>query len=420
MEKMIIDAFENAKKQIRGACDLYEWCKDDNNKYELISHPKRIVEISIPVRMDNWDIKIFQGFRSQHNDARGPFKGWIRFHQDVSRSEVKALSIWMTFKCAVIDIPLWGWKGWIIVNPKELSEGELERLSRGYVRGLYKYIGPWQDVPAPDVNTNPKIMAWMMDEYSSLVWKYSPWSFTGKPLSSGGSAGRWEATAQWGVYVLEEIMRLEKDTISWKTIAIQWAWNAGLTMAKLLIKKWAVIVWISDSKWWIYNKSWLDIDNISELKASRKSVVDYTQEHDKLDPKELLELDVDLLIPAALENQITIENASNIKAPYILELANGPITPEWDAILKKAEIKVIPDILANAWWVMVSYFEQVQNDQNYYWTAEYVDSELNKKITYAATSVHETQKKYGSTLREAAYIIAMKRVFDAMKDRSEV
>ena len=420
MEKMVIDAFENAKKQIRGACDLYEWCSDDNNKYELISHPKRIVEISIPVRMDNGDIKIFQGFRSQHNDARGPFKGWIRFHQDVSRSEVKALSIWMTFKCAVIDIPLWGWKGWIIVNPKELSEGELERLSRWYVRGLYKYIGPGQDVPAPDVNTNPKIMAWMMDEYSKLVWKYSPGSFTGKPLSSGGSAWRWEATAQGGVYVLEEIMRLEEDTISWKTIAIQWAWNAGLTMAKLLIKKWATIVWISDSKWWIYNKSWLDIENISELKTSRKSVVDYEKDHEKLDPKELLELNVDLLIPAALENQITKENAWNVKAPYILELANGPITPEWDAILKKADIKVIPDILANAGWVMVSYFEQVQNDQNYYWTAEYVDSELNKKITYAATSVHETQKKYGSTLREAAYIIAMKRVFDAMKDRSEV
>jgi len=243
MEKMPIDAFENAKKQIRGACDLYEWCRDDNNKYELISHPKRIVEISIPVRMDNGEVKIFQWFRSQHNDARGPFKWWIRFHEDVSRSEVKALSIWMTFKCAVIDIPLWGWKGGVIVNPKELSEGELERLSRWYVRSLYKYIGPGQDVPAPDVNTNPKIMAWMMDEYSKLVWKYSPGSFTGKPLSSWGSAGRWEATAQWGVYVLEEILRLEENSISWKTIAIQWAWNAWLTMAKLLIEKWASIVW---------------------------------------------------------------------------------------------------------------------------------------------------------------------------------
>lgn len=420
MEKMVIDAFENAKKQIRGACDLYEWCKDDNNKYELITHPKRIIEISIPVRMDNWEIKIFQWFRSQHNDARWPFKGWIRFHEDVSRSEVKALSIWMTFKCAVIDIPLWGWKGWIIVNPKELSEWELERLSRGYVRTLYKYIGPGQDVPAPDVNTNPKIMAWMMDEYSSLVWKYSPGSFTGKPMSSGGSAGRGEATAQWGVYVLEEILRLEKDQISGKTIAIQWAGNAWLTMAKLLEKKGATIVWVSDSKGGIYNKDWLDIENISKLKADRKSVVDYADTHTDLDPKALLELDVDILIPAALENQITEENAWNIKSSYILELANGPITPEWDEILKKADVKIIPDILANAWWVMVSYFEQVQNDQNYYWTAEYVDSELKKKITQAASAVHETQKKYGSTLREAAYIIAMKRVFDAMKDRSEV
>lgn len=190
MQNNVYDAFEHAQKQIRTACDLYGECRLDQNKYEVISHPRRIIEVNIPVKMDNGNIRMFTAYRSQHNDARGPFKGGIRFHQDVSRSEVKALSMWMTFKCAVIDIPLGGGKGGIIVNPKELSEGELERLSRGYVREIFRYIGPERDIPAPDVNTNPKIMAWMMDEYSKLAGQYSPGSFTGKPLTSGGSRGR--------------------------------------------------------------------------------------------------------------------------------------------------------------------------------------------------------------------------------------
>ncbi len=420
MQKISNDAFENAKLQMRSACDLYEWCRDDENKYELISHPKRIIEISIPVRMDSGKIKIFQWFRSQHNDSRWPFKWGIRFHEDVTRSEVQALSLWMTFKCAVIDIPLGGGKWGVIVNPKELSEWELERLSRGYVRSLYKYIWPWQDVPAPDVNTNPKIMAWMMDEYSKLIGSYTPGAFTGKPLSSGGSQWRGEATAQGGVYVLEEILRLRGDELKGKTISIQWAWNAGLTVAKLLEKKWAKIVWISDSWGWVYSESWLNIDTLSSIKNSKKSVIEYDTNAKKLAAKEIFTLDVDILIPAALENQITEENADTIWASIILELANGPITPKWDAILKKSDILVIPDILANAGWVMVSYFEQVQNDQNYYWSADYVNTELHKKITHAAKSVYETQQKYNSTLREAAYIVAMKRVFDAMQDRWEI
>ncbi len=415
----IQDAFENARKQIRQACDLYDECRLDENKYELISHPRRILEVNIPVMMDNGKIKTFTWFRSQHNDARWPFKWGIRFHQDVNREEVKALSMWMSFKCAVIDIPLgWG-KGGIIVNPKELSENELEKLSRGYVRELYKYIGPEQDVPAPDVNTNPKIMSWMMDEYSLLVWKYSPGSFTGKPLSSGWSAWRAAATAQGGIYVLEEILKLNNDEIKGKTIAIQWAGNAGLTAARILSNLWAIIVWISDSKWGIYNKSWLKIDEIENLKSQRKSVIEYSGA-EILGEKEVLEKECDILIPAALENQITEENAGKINTKIILELANGPITPEADEILNNKDIMVIPDILANSWGVMVSYFEQVQNNMNFYWSAEEIDQRLKDKITTAANAVYSTSKEYKSHLRSAAYIVSMKRIFSAMKDRGEV
>jgi len=419
MENQILDAFKNAQTQIRKACDLYGECRLDQNKYEVISHPKRILEVNIPVRMDNGNIKMFQGFRSQHNDARGPFKGGIRFHQDVNRNEVKALSMWMSFKCAVIDIPLGGGKWGIVVNPKELSEGELERLSRGYVREIYKYIGPETDVPAPDVNTNPKIMAWMMDEYSKLVGQYSPGSFTGKPLSSWGSKWRNAATAQGGVYVLEKILELKWDKIKWKTIAIQWAGNAWLTAAKILVTHGAKIVGISDSKGGIYNEKWLDIEKISKLKRDRCSVVEYS-DGEKLWEKEILEISCDILIPAALENQITSDNAKNIKAGYILELANGPITPEADTILEEMKIDIIPDILANAGGVMVSYFEQVQNNMNFYWEEDEIDQKLHKKITHAACDVYDTASEYKTSYRAAAYIVAMKRIFDAMKDRGEV
>lgn len=413
-----LNPFLNARKQLRQACDLYWNCRDDINQYELLSHPKRILEVNIPVRMDNWMVKTFTWFRSQHNDARWPFKGWIRFHQDVNREEVKALSMWMTFKCAVVDIPLWGWKWWIIVNPKELSIWELERLSRWYVRALYKYLGPDQDVPAPDVNTTPQIMSWMMDEYSELAWKYSPGSFTGKPLTSGWSKGRWASTAQWWVYVLEEILKQKNDTIKWKKIVIQWAWNAWLTMARLLSDKWWIIIWISDSKWWIYNNKWLFIDKIQELKSCRKSVTEYI-DAEQLGNWDILEKDCDILVPAALENQIIRENASNIKAKIIVELANGPITPIADEILFKDWITVIPDILANAGWVMVSYFEQVQNNTNFYWEEEEIDSKLHDKITLAANKVYNEANESKTHLRNAAYIVAMERVLDAMKDRWE-
>ncbi len=419
MEQNVNQAFANARKQIKHACDLYEECRIDMNKYELISHPNRIIEINIPVRMDNWNIQTFVWFRSQHNNSRWPYKWWIRFHEDVTRDEVKALSMWMTFKCAVVDIPLWGWKWWVVVNPKKLSKWELERLSRGYVRELYKYLGPEQDVPAPDVNTNPEIMGWMMDEYSKLVWKYSPGSFTGKPLSIWWSHWRSSATAQGWVYVLESILKEEKDTIKWKRVIIQWAWNAGLTMALLLLSEWAIVVWISDSAWAIYNDKWIDIWEIVKIKKNRESVVNYKKATLVWD-KEILEKDCDILIPAALENQITKTNAKDIKAKYVLELANGPVTAEADKILFETWTIVIPDILANAGWVMVSYFEQVQNNTNFYWEEKEVDEKLHKKITLAACDVYNTAREYNTYLRSAAYIVSMRRVFNAMKDRGEV
>ncbi len=413
-----LNPFLNARKQLRLACDLYWNCRDDINKYELISHPKRIIEVNIPVRMDDWNVKTFTWFRSQHNDARWPFKWGIRFHPDVDKEEVKALSMWMTFKCAVVDLPLgWG-KWWIIVNPKELSEGELERLSRWYVRKLYKYLGPEKDVPAPDVNTTPQIMAWMMDEYSELTWSYSPGSFTGKPLTSGGSKWRNTSTARWWVYVLEEILSLLNQEIKGKTIVVQWAWNAWLTAAHLLCEAWAKLVWISDSKWWIYNKDGIFADKISKLKKARKSVTEY-MDAKKVTNAKLLEQECDILIPAALENQITKDNADNIKAGIILELANGPVTPNADDILFKKDIRVIPDILANAWWVIVSYFEQVQNNMNYYWDEEKVNNELHEKITKATRKVYEVANETNTFLRNAAYIVALERVLDAMKDRWE-
>lgn len=419
IETNINDAFLNAQKQMRQACDLYDGCRLDTNKYELISQPKRILEVNIPVKMDNGSIKVFTGFRSQHNDARGPFKGGIRFHEDVNRSEVKALSMWMSIKCAVVDIPL-GWGKWgIIVNPKELSDGELERLSRGYVRELYKYLGPQTDVPAPDVNTNPQIMSWMMDEYSLLAGKYSPGSFTGKPLSNGGSLGRSKATAQGWVYVLKEILRLNNDEISGKSIVIQGAGNAGLTAAKLLLPLGAKIIGISDSKGWIYNENGLDIKKIEELKANRKSVTQYSDAK-ILWAKEILEQKCDILIPAALENQITSDNADKIQAQIILELANGPLTPQADKILEDKNIMIIPDILANAGGVMVSYFEQVQNNMNFYWEENEIEDKLNKKITQSASDVYTKADEYKTSLRSGAYIIAMQRIFDAMHDRGEL
>jgi glutamate dehydrogenase len=413
-----VNAYESVKKQMQDACSLSWNCLEVGSQIEVMSNPKRVIEVSIPVRMDDWSVKTFIGFRSQHNDSRWPFKWWIRFHPDVSRDEVKALSMWMTFKCAVVDIPLGWWKWGIIVNPRDLSVTELERLSRWYVRELYKYLWPDQDVPAPDVNTNPQIMAWMMDEYSNLVWKYSPGSFTWKPLCVWGSKWRWTATAQWWVYTLLEILELENKKVNDMSFIVQWAWNAWLTFASILTWLWAKLVWISDSKAWVYDSNWLDLQQIIKIKAERKSIADYIW-WEQTSSDGILEKDCDILVPAALENQITKTNAQKVKSSIVLELANWPTTPEADEILFKNWIMVIPDILANAGWVMVSYFEQVQNNTNFYWEEDEIDDKLKTKMKKATLAVYEKTKELNTSMRNWAYVISMKRVIDAMDNRWE-
>jgi len=399
-----VNPHESSLKQIKKSLDILKeiWGHEEkkiNNFFNLMKEPKRILEINIPVKMDNWDLKFFKWYRSQHNDLRWPFKWGIRFHQDVNIDEVKALSTWMTIKTSVIWLPIWWGKWWIIVNPKELSEKELEQLSRWYVREIYKYIGPWQDVPAPDVNTTPQIMTWMMNEYSNLTWKYTPSSFTGKPILNGGSLWRWTATATGWIIVLKEFLDYTWDKIEWKTVSIQWAWNAWLIAASILKEKWALITCISDSSWTIFMKdwSWLNIWEIERIKIEKKSLKDLSETSSKFnfsnwtkDPlNSELNWESDIIIAAALENQITKENAETIKkGTVILELANWPVTPEADEILFNNWVTVIPDVLANAGGVAVSYLEQVQWDSNYYYSEKEVEAKLNDYMTKAFVDIN--------------------------------
>lgn len=412
--------FLNAQTQLREAFDLIRKdCDDlvcDINSLEYILYPTRVSIVHIPVKMDNGSVRVFKWFRSQHNNARWPFKWWIRFHQNVSLEEVQALSIWMTFKCSLMNIPLWGAKWWIIVNPKELSERELERLSRWYVNSIHCQIWPDMDIPAPDVNTNSKIMWWMVDEYNNIAGKNEFGTFTGKPLTIGGSLWRDVSTSLWAVLVLEKYLEGIGSSLDNKKIIIQWAGNAWLNAAKILVSKGSKIVAISDSKWAIYNSNWLDISKIEKLKKNWKSVISYS-DATIISNEQLLVSWCDILIPAAMESQITKDNANNIQASIILELANGPTLLDADKILFKKGINVIPDILANAWGVVVSYFEQVQNASNYYWDKEKVNRRLEKIIKKAAQDVFDTAKKYNTDFRNGAYIISINRVLKAMKDR---
>ncbi len=387
-------------------------------QFPKMMNPERVIEVNIPVKMDSWEIKNFVWYRSQHNGARGPYKGGIRYHQDVTIDEVKALSTWMSIKCATLDLPLGGGKGGIIVDPKTLSENELEQLSRGWVQKLYKYIGPLDDVPAPDVNTNGQIMSWMVDEYSRLVGHWTPGTFTGKPVSIGGSLGRDTATAQGGLYVLEAYLTSKSETLKGKKIVIQGAGNAGLNMIELIAKTGAILIGTSDSHGGIYDESGLDIAQIVELKTHKKSLSEY-KGGSQITNSGLLELECDILIPAALENQITSDNVARVQAKLILELANGPITPDADTALFARGIAVIPDILANAGGVTVSYFEQVQNNANYYWSRAEVQDKLKLKMETALAGVLKSATEHNVMLRTGAYVVAMERILEAMKMKWE-
>ena len=410
-------AFHNALVQLHKAAKVFNL---DHGILAILETPQRVLTVTVPVRMDNGVIRTFTGYRSQYNNARGPYKGGIRYHWNVTEDEVKALSFWMTMKCATVGIPLGGGKGGIIVNPKDLSKAELERLSRGYIQKIYKYIGPDQDIPAPDVYTTPEIMGWMMDEYEKMTGHHAPGVITGKPLALGGSAGRGFSTAQGGVYCLEQALKKLGRQPSDTRVAIQGFGNAGAHMARILSELGYKIVATSDSKGGVMTKGEkLDVAALEEHKEKTGSVVGFNNA-ENITNEQLLELDVEVLIPAALENQITADNAPRVKARIIGELANGPTTPEADEILFKNNILVIPDILMNAGGVTVSYFEQVQNAANYYWTEEEVLEKLKRLMVSAFEATWQAKEKHHLDMRTAAFVLSVERVATAMKDRGIV
>ncbi|MDI6796620.1 MAG: Glu/Leu/Phe/Val dehydrogenase [Desulfatibacillaceae bacterium] len=409
--------FEIARQQIDACAQIL---KLESHVHEFLRNPMFEVHVSFPVRMDDGSTKIFQGFRVQYNDAKGPTKGGIRFHPEETIDTVRALAAWMTWKCALVDLPLGGGKGGVICNAKEMSKAELERLSRGYIRSVYQFIGPDKDVPAPDVYTNPAIMAWMMDEYSKIAGKNKFGVITGKPICLGGSLGRGDATARGGMYTIREAAKVLGLELKGATIAIQGFGNAGNYAASLARDLFGCkIVAVCDSKGGAYCQQGIDHDGVCQFKAETSSVVDCPKT-ERISNEDLLEMDVDILIPAALENVITEKNAPNIKAKIVAELSNGPTTPEADEILHEKGIHVIPDFLCNAGGVTVSYFEMVQNLYMYAWDEATVHERLDKKMTLAYHSVLKTSKSLGINMRKAAYVVAVQRVVEAMKLRGWV
>jgi len=388
----------------------------DPDVLEMLREPMRTLEVRIPVRMDDGSTKTFTGFRVQYNDARGPTKGGIRFHPDETIDTVKALASWMTWKCAVVGIPYGGGKGGVICNPKELSESELERLSRGYIRAIAQFVSPLKDVPAPDVYTTPQVMAWMMDEYSKIVQYNAPGIITGKPIPVGGSVGRGAATAQGAVYCIREAAGVLDMDLSKCTAVIQGYGNAGHHAARLLNEMGVTIIAVSDSKGGVYKKDGIDPDAMFEFKQKTRSVRDF-EGAKNITNDELLELECDFLLPAALENQITGANADKIKAKVVAEVANGPVTPDADAIFKKRGIFSIPDFLCNAGGVTVSYFEWVQNQTGLYWTEKEVADRLDRIMTESFHAVYDTSGEKDIDMRTAAYVLAVARVVESMRLR---
>jgi glutamate dehydrogenase/leucine dehydrogenase len=377
-----------------------------------ISHPEREVMISIPVVMDDGSTRIFEGYRVEHNNARGPYKGGIRYHQDTDINEVRALAFWMALKCAVVDIPMGGGKGGITVDPKQLSKSELEKLSRGWVRGMADILGPKKDVPAPDVNTTPEIMAWMTDEFAKISGDTTGATFTGKPLDKGGSEGRGAATGLGGFYVFD-VLRAHYKLPDSATVVIQGFGNVGGHAAEIFTAHGHKVIATSDSKHAIVKEDGLDIKALAEYKKANGTLDGFPGSR-TITNKELLELACDVLIPAALENQITEENASRVQAKFILELANGPLTPEADEILLKRGIPVVPDILANSGGVTVSTFEWEQNLKGERWTEADVNAKLKLILDTQAIVVHEKAQALSTDLRRAAFLVALERIAKAM------
>lgn len=391
----------------------------DRNVLECLKYPKRVLSVYVPVKMDSGEMRIFKGFRSQHNDALGPFKGGIRYHPNVSMDEVMALSMWMTWKCSVSNLPYGGGKGGVICNPKEMSLGELERLSRGYFRAISRIIGPEWDIPAGDVNTSGREMAWFMDEYSRLRGHNVLGAVTGKPLAIGGSEGRVEATGRGVSIAGREAAKKLGIELGKAKVIVQGMGNVGFYSAKFMEEMGCKVLGISDSREGVFSPTGINLGAAAAYKERNGSLVGFPG-GEAVKNGELLERECDILIPAALENQISKKNADQIKAKLILEGANGPVTPEADEILHQKGTMVVPDIIANAGGVIVSYFEWVQNLQNYYWTKEEVNEKLDRILVASFRGAYDTFQKFNVDMRMAGYIVAIGRVAEAMKVRGWV
>ncbi len=382
----------------------------------LLQKPEHLWSEQLTIKLDNGETATFPAYRSQHNAARGPYKGGLRFHPQVSVEEVQALSMWMTWKCAIADIPFGGSKGGIAVDPHTLSRTELQRLAQAYAQWLAPHIGPWQDVPAPDVNTNGQIMAWMLDAYEKTIGQLAPATFTGKPIELGGSLGRTEATGQGGVHILEAYARSKKLEPSSTSVAIQGMGNVGSWFAEFAYQRGFKIVALSDSRGAVYLATGLNPTMAIEAKQRLGSLEKAAQElgWEYITNQKLLALPVDILVPAALENTIHADNVEQIQAKTILEMANGPTTPEADEALQKRHIDVLPDVLCNAGGVTVSYFEWVQNLHGYRWTLERVQTELQEHQLTAWQAIAQLAEQRSLSYRQAAYVLGVKRVIEAM------
>ncbi len=414
--------FKDASSRVE---DALKHIAVSDDTIERLKYPRSVLKVSVPVRMDDGSLKVFPGYRVQYDNTRGPTKGGIRFHPSVSAEEVQTLAYWMTFKCAAIGLPYGGGKGGVAVNPKELSPMEVERLSRSYISAISGFIGPDVDIPAPDVYTNQMIMGWMVDEYNKIAGKQVLGVITGKPLSMGGSQGRSTATATGAFHTIQTFMDERRIDTNGMTVAIQGFGNAGAELGDLLHLAGYKVVAVSDSKGAIYNKDGLHVPSVSHFKeTSRQLKAVYCEgtvcnitEHETMTNEELLEMDVDILIPAALENQITSRNADKIKAKYIFEVANGPVTSDADNILDDKGTIVMPDILTNAGGVTVSYLEWVQNRQGLYWEEEEVAERLEKRMVKETKKIMGIAQEKKCSMRTAAYVHALSRIEEAVRDR---
>lgn len=404
------DAFAASQTQLKQVAKLIDLSEND---LHVLLEPARIIAVAIPVEMDDGKVRLFAGYRSQHNNARGPYKGGIRFHHNVSVSEVKALSMWMTWKCAIADIPYGGAKGGVIVDPKDLSEKEVEQLSRGYARAIADCIGEDKDVPAPDVNTDGRIMGWMRDEFEKTLGHTSPASFTGKSIAEGGSEGRTEATGYGGVFVLNRLFEKLRKEKKGTTVAIQGIGNVGSYFALKAFEEGYTIIALSDSKTTLTDPAGLDPAKVLAYKNEHGTLAGYGAKELKAD--DILTLEVDVLVPSALEQVINDQNAKKIKAQIIIEMANGPVTPEADKILLERGILSVPDVLANSGGVTVSYFEWDQNKKKEHWTKEVVLGKLEATITRAFDQCYESMTELNVTMRMGAYAVAVRKVVNAMK-----